>query len=214
MDIAALAAKAKFPEEIPFSQLRDGPPAVFDLVLGTGWPPSHLRNAVDTFFFLYLMELYPEKLVGVQFRGLSLDRLDCILETGIDVVPSDAVIYTSTAEKALEYGGDGPRCLVVLRNDRIRPTHKIITADAPAEEIERLRARYPTEVPMPDKGKIYFSRLSRDDRRLGTGYEHEYASWIPGDAKDALVAVVLVGPDTDALQSELAAAESRIRAVT
>jgi hypothetical protein len=44
------------------------------------------------------------------FRGVSSDRLDTILISGIDVTPTDAPIYANDLDKALEYGGQIGSC--------------------------------------------------------------------------------------------------------
>ena len=57
---------------------------------------------------------------GVTMRGVAIDRLPTILSTGIDVDPTDRVIYCEIGDKAYEYGGF-PKVVMVLRyRDDIR----------------------------------------------------------------------------------------------
>jgi hypothetical protein len=128
----------------------------------------------------------------LEYRGVELDRLPTILSTGIDVEPSDAVLYVSTLEKALEYGGL-PKAVIVLDPDHLERTWRTLPADSAAEEVERIQQTYPTKLTSTDGTKLWCSRLSEDDPRITTDYETAYARWIPGDPLEALQAVFVLG---------------------
>ena len=55
---------------------------------------------------------------------------------------------------------------------------------------------YPTIQNIPDRGKIFLSRLKEDDKRRNTDYEIEYGHWIPDNPLNALVWVILLGSFT------------------
>src|ERR1700679_703606 len=59
------------------------------------------------------------------FRGVSIDSLPAVLQRGIDVRPTHAVIYVDHLEKALEYGG-WPKVVLALKWDLIKQTFKEI----------------------------------------------------------------------------------------
>lgn len=134
------------------------------------------------------------------FRGVALDRFLTVFTTGVDVEPTDAPIYCSDFDKAWEYGGSsigvGPRLIYALDQDMLERTFQTLPSDATPAEIEALRATYPHHH-AEHTGSLRFSRI---DRYL-PGSEIPYAYWIPGDAKDALMAIFLLGVERDAVVS-------------
>ena len=126
------------------------------------------------------------------FRSVDSDRLDYILEHGCDVDPTDATMFVSTLGKALEYGGFN-KVIQIFDGSRLRSTFKEVNSDMDAAELEELRKTYPTAVKSTDGSRLWLSRLDENDRRLGTGYEIEYARYIPGDPWEVLLGLILVG---------------------
>jgi hypothetical protein len=125
------------------------------------------------------------------FRGVSFERLRTILERGIDVNPTDSVIFADSPCKAFEYG-EWPKVLLALRRECLKQTFKEVSADASREELEKVRRDYPTILRSRDGSKFWCTRLNEDDHRIATDYEFGYARWIPGDPWDALKAVFVV----------------------
>lgn len=69
----------------------------------------------------------------VHYRGVSDERLDRVLETGIDVVPTSAPFFSALApSKALEYGGH-PKVVIVLHARSLDRTFRELTARASAK---------------------------------------------------------------------------------
>jgi hypothetical protein len=79
-------------------------------------PVWHVVSASDALkrpelsFFELLQELVkqtllPKHVYGADFRGMSIDKLPFVLKHGIDVEPTNSVIYVDCYDKALEYGG-------------------------------------------------------------------------------------------------------------
>lgn len=128
----------------------------------------------------------------LDYRGVEADRLSTILSAGIDVQPTDAVIYVSTLEKALEYGGL-PKAVVALDPKRLERTWREVPADTEPDELASIRETYRTVLTSKDGNKLWCSRLHEADPRVTTSYEVSYARWIPGDPFDALRAVLVLG---------------------
>lgn len=137
----------------------------------------------------------------VTFRGVPLARLRDVLRTGIDVTPTDAPIFCAEVDKAFEYarpvgGGTGPGVTLALRGPRLDRTFQDLDAAASPAEIAATRVTYPHRAGNPG-GRTRFSRLAD---QTGPGYEEAYGYWIPGDAREALVGVCVLGqgPEVDA----------------
>lgn len=139
--------------------------------------------------FSHLSQLDRDLLL-CEFRGVGLAQLPAVLETGIDVSPSDSAIFVDGIDKAWEYGGF-PKVILALRWDCLERTFREISADADPSEIERVTREYPTVVQSIDGGQLWCSRLHEKDPRLGSPYEVTYGRWVPGDPVDALHGVLI-----------------------
>lgn len=136
------------------------------------------------------------------FRGVRLERLRFVISKGIDVEPPDSVIFTSDFPKAWEYG-EIPKLILALDPQRLEPTFRDVPSDTPQEELRQLRDTYPTEICSRDGTRIWLSRLGRDDTRVASPYEVEYARWIPGDPFEALRAAMVFGVEFDQLVEDV-----------
>lgn len=125
-----------------------------------------------------------------------------MLKTGVDVEPTNVVIWVNEVQKALEYGG-WPKILMAFDSERLKRSWIEIDVSAPPEEIERIQRDYPTVI--RDGDKLYCSRLPSDAPQLMTAYEFQHAFWIPGDPFEALKAVFIVfrPQDLDAVREAL-----------
>lgn len=131
------------------------------------------------------------------FRGVEMSRLSQIISTGCDVVPSTSPIHaTPYPSKALEYGN------VVMAFDaaRLDKTFRRVPKSVSLDMLNRLREEYSTMLEVD--GDLWFSRLPPDDVRIGTIYESYYTFFIPGDPREALLVLFLIGDDRDALRAE------------
>ena len=124
-------------------------------------------------------------------RGVALDRFEQVIATGIDVEPSDAPIWVSSLDKAMEYGG-WPKLILLLDPHCLDRTFREVGGDCSEATRADIIRQFPTELPSVDGTSRWFSRLPATDRRITSGYEIAYARWIPGDARAALRAVLLV----------------------
>ena len=115
-----------------------------------------------------------------------------VLTTGVDVQPTDAPIYGSDFDRAWEYGetslGVGLRLVFALDSRMLKRTFRTLPLDARASEIAEVRETYPHHhLEHPDC--LWFSLIDS----YMPGCEIPYGYWIPGNAKDALLAVFLLG---------------------
>lgn len=132
------------------------------------------------------------------YRGFPHEELHTVLEAGLDVAPQSAFFATGYPDKAWEYpmGRSIPTMLVL-----------------DATHTERSWAIRPSEAPdtwMPDKTRYpnhYFDDTLQVHTRFETdryithfGYENMYGFWVPGDARAALLGVVIGGPRSTAVQ--------------
>jgi hypothetical protein len=134
------------------------------------------------------------------FRGVALDRLLTVFTTGVDVEPTDAPIYCSDFDKAWEYGGSavgvGPRVIFALDQNMLERTFRTLPLDAEPGEIAEVRETYPHHHDEHTAG-LWFSRIDR----YRPSDEIPYGYWIPGNAKDALQAIFLLGIEREAVVS-------------
>jgi hypothetical protein len=130
----------------------------------------------------------------IAFRGVPIDRLRSVFFNGVDVDPTDGPIFCGDEEKAFEYarpksGVNGPGLMYALHRGYLERTFQLLPADASPEKIAEVRKTYPHEYDDPHGG-LYFSRLADQNN---TAYEYAYGYWIPGSARDALLAIFLRG---------------------
>ena len=144
------------------------------------------------------------------FRGVAGAKLKNILTHGIDVTPTDSVIFCNTFEKAFEYG-DFPKGIIALDPNCLDRTFRETEFNIPDEEVAALRKTFPTMLISEDGKKRWFSRLPEDDRRIALDYETVYAKWIPGDPKEALKAVFLIETKEKNADSQVSANDNRKR---
>ena len=111
---SALVAAVKKPVEQPRflidCQVCEGLPVFQITAERSSW-----RSIGDWFFQLSIPAIQQCKRIPL-YRGVSLEATQRILENGIDVIPTDAVIWANALEKALEYGGENQ--LIMILNPR------------------------------------------------------------------------------------------------
>jgi hypothetical protein len=129
----------------------------------------------------------------IAFRSVPIDRLPRVLATGVDVDPPDGTIFCDDEEKAFEYGkssfGDQARIMYALHGGYLERSFRTLPADASEEAIADVRKTYPYQYDDP-MGGLYFSRLAE---QANIAYESAYGYWVPSNAKNALLAVFVIG---------------------
>jgi hypothetical protein len=140
------------------------------------------------------------------YRGVGLDRLPWILETGCDVCPPDAVLFaTDRPLKALEYGV----VVLVFRRDCMDRSYRVFEPGTASLVVDEVRTRFPTEIKLED-GRIHLSRMPLGKfPGAGTSHELENGWFIPGDPLEALQMVFLVDESPDVLRGAYRAANAK-----
>ena len=147
----------------------------------------------------FRLEILFKNGINALVRGTCYDNIQTVLNTGVDVVPSNSPIFcTPYSDKAMEYGWDDRNntnriILLFYDSGKLERTFKEISSDTPKCEIEELIQLYPTIEYSRDGNRIWLSRLQKNDTRRTTDYEYQYAYWIPEDPFNALVWVLLLG---------------------
>jgi hypothetical protein len=136
----------------------------------------------------------PNGSMWIAFRGKPIECLRSVIPNGVDVDPTDRTIFCGDYDKAFEYTRpssdfDGPGLIYALHGGYLERSHRVLPADASPEQIAEVRKTYPYEYPFPYDG-LYFSRLVGQEN---TAYEFTFGYWVPGNARDALLAVFLIG---------------------
>lgn len=132
-------------------------------------------------------------LLACACRGVALERLDSVLQHGIDVRPTDHPIFVADWDKALEYG-DWPKLILLLHPGQLRPTGHEVSATLDPGELNELRKTYPNQLVSTDGSKLWLTRFDPDAPQAGTDYEMAYGRYIPGNPFDALAAVLIFAP--------------------
>jgi len=132
----------------------------------------------------------------------SFEKLSYILSFGIDVNPPYERIYAcQNIDKCGEYGGY-PKIVMCLDSSKLKNTWATLPEGASQEERNSILKDYPYSVKCED-GSELFSRIKDEPHRF-SGYEFEYAKWIPGNPREVLKSVIIIddGLCSDASDSE------------
>lgn len=203
LDLSHLAPGARV------SQLQPAP----CMLLLASWPQAgDMRVLARTINILLasLSKASGRRYLDAFVRCCCLDRLDTILKNGVDVEPPDSVIWVDQSiSKPLEYGGD-EKVMMMFDPGKLEQTWCEVPCDAPETQLNTLRATYPTMFPSQGGTHLWFSRLPENDRRVMSGYEAEHGKWIPGDPWEALLGLIPIGPDHDALATRAEAALAKV----
>lgn len=139
-----------------------------------------MRSSAST-----VIDAVGRELAFCRFRGVRYDRLDYVLNHGIDVEPTDATIYADYLDKALEYGGM-PKLILALNPKMLQRSFREVPTSTPKEELAALADRFPTRLESEDGSKYWYSRLEEGDPKLASPYEAAYAYFVEGDPFAAL----------------------------
>lgn len=132
------------------------------------------------------------------YRGFDLETLRTVLETGLDVPPQSAFFATNSAGKAWEYpiGRSVPAMLVL---------------DGELAERSFIANRFGADAAFTWDEATYPNQYTDGAWQIHTRFEvgrgtrtfldeDMYGYWIPGDAREALLGVVIGGPQSLVLQ--------------
>lgn len=169
--------------------LNEAPVPIYHLNTPTDW--QSIKLVVPILMDFELMSLKSLQ-VSLDFRCVAFDRLQTVLQTGVDVEPADMPIYVADYKKALEYGGS-QKIMLVYDTQSLHRTYREVAVSTPDSELTELSNRFPTRLISEDGTRFWYSRLPEGHYALSSDYEIEYARWIPGDPFDALKAIILIG---------------------
>ena len=132
------------------------------------------------------------------FRGTSLDRLPFALKAGVTGEnPNEGFWGNISLSKAMEYG---ELILVYDRNQTKESWNEFELKNLNDEDLRRLRHEYNTEEIAQDGSRIFFSMFS-PERRGRVHYEREHGYYVPGNPKQALIGLILLGNGKDWFQN-------------
>lgn len=137
--------------------------------------------------------------ISYRFRGFAIKNLGTVLATGLDV-PAHSAFF---AAKGLHHGWEWPHqrdiaAVLILEKSSLERSHRSYPEAGPPEPVDK--TKYPNEY--RDGGRVVHTRFELDANRGTRTYfdEQLYGYWVPGDARDALLAVVLGGPQADIVE--------------
>ena len=121
-----------------------------------------------------------EKLFGV-FRAVPISKLKNVIRTGVDVDPTDSPIFVDGpgASKAIEYGrsseldalvqagikraGENARIMMMYDMRKLKNTWEEVDSNINNEALEVLKKTYPNQLLSRVEGKIWLSKLDKDE---------------------------------------------------
>lgn len=135
--------------------------------------------------------LFGKEFLSCVFRSVSVDRLACVLNNGVDVLPTNSVIFADYLDKAMEYG-DWPKVIMALDPKHMQRTFKEVDSTIPEDELAELMKIYPTKIESKDGSRYWLTKLDENDNRIASDYEIGYAWWIPNSPWDCLKMILLL----------------------
>jgi hypothetical protein len=163
------------------------------VVCETQRDPYFNGHEIDSWFFKSAVRAMRsvEKVGLPSYRGVPLSRLEAVAEAGIDVRPTDSVIWVADAmEKALEYGGNQSKAVLLLDHKRMARSNRLLPPDAPPARVAEVEKAYGSPTILPN-GSRFYSRLPVGDPSRGKSNEDAYGWYIPESPFAALVGVVI-----------------------
>lgn len=190
-------------EGMSWQALASSPCPLFAIEWQGEWNDDDLRNAL-----MFITMQFAEAVEGERgwtcIRCVSVDRLPVVLRQGCDVEPSNAVMWVDKfPDKALEYGGDESKVMLVISGERTEASCVEVAADMDAGALDSLKLTYPTIERSIDGTKLWLSRLPENDRRVASPYESEHGRWIPGDPFEALLGIFVLGRDMNDVAAQV-----------
>jgi hypothetical protein len=135
------------------------------------------------------------------YRGFAYTKLQTVLETGLDVPPQSAFFATGYADKAWEYPHLIRDVVTMLVLDRSQAKRSFAVKPEGADDTWTAdKTIYPNEY-------TYGETHVHTRFEVGVGWgtrcftdESMYGFWVPGDARAALLGVVVGGPQSAVLE--------------
>jgi hypothetical protein len=134
---------------------------------------------------------YFRSVMGDGCRGVPFDRLGDVMAEGVDVRPTDSVIWVDHLDKAVEYGSEDGVVIMVFDRAQLKPASIVFPKSTSEEELAHFANDYPTRVD-DYHGDILISRCGP---KQDPGYGLIYGSWIQSNAFDALRMVLVIAQE-------------------
>lgn len=174
--------------DITHQVITNKPVPIIDIKLET---VSEYCRVSETDMFAIDKKMFGMEFLSCVFRSVSIDRLAYVLKKGVDVLPTNSVIYADYLDKAMEYGG-WPKVIMAFYPKRMQRTFKEVDSTIAEDELAELMKIYPTKIESKDGSRYWHTKLDENDNRIATDYEISYAWWIPNSPWDCLKMILLL----------------------
>ena len=192
--------------------IAESPKPLIAISYSAGLEERILADVLSNISHTLAQHLTDKRAVWTYARGVTLDRLPVVMQTGVDVTPTTAPIYVSDIAKALEYGGP-QKVLILFKRTALDRTFRAVDATLDPTELAALRTTFPTIAHSQDGSTLWLSRLPEGHRHRAKSFEMDYIRWIPGDPWEALLAVFVLGTDLGVLLDFIRKVQRECRAV-
>jgi len=179
--------------EIGCKLIQSGPVPIFIVVVSS---TSDFIRFSEIDLWQKFPDLFGNEILSYLFRAVSTDRFSDILINGVDVLPTDAVIYADCLEKALEYGG-WPKTVMAFDPQFMKKAYKEVDSCIAEDDLIEIIKTYPTKITSEDGSKYTLTRLDRGDARATSGYDVNYGWWIPNDPWECLKMILIIARPSD-----------------
>jgi hypothetical protein len=198
-DITATLVATK-PVPIVVIEHNEPDPKWLKSLANTGQIESAIQDLLGFDYFASLM--------GAGCRGVAVGRLETILRAGVDVSPTDSVIWLDHLDKAVEYGSADGVVVMVFDERQLKPASREFPKSTSEEELTQIANEYPTRIDDYNGRTL----LSRCGPHQDPGYGLLYGAWIPGDPFDALRLVRVIAPSGQNIPSAVGETVAKVAA--
>lgn len=134
---------------------------------------------------------------GLTFRGVGIDRLSTILATGLDVHPTDSVIYCDAIQKAIEYGDVVMAFRHRDEDDNFVLSRAIVTINPETSIADAASRRLSHPHVLKDENGVVTLCRIEPEHQARINYLGAHGYFITGSPWDALVGLFLFGDAAD-----------------
>ncbi|WP_301123007.1 hypothetical protein [Mycolicibacterium fortuitum] len=138
------------------------------------------------------------KLSRVLYRGFEDTHLPAVLGTGLDVPPQAAFCASDYADKAWEYPVRRRTPMMLILDPAVTQSSFIRQPAGADATWTPDKAVYPNEY--ADGEAVIHTRFTSGHFPASFEDERMYGHWVPGDARPALLAVVIGGSKPDVIE--------------
>lgn len=144
------------------------------------------------------VNLPPMKLWSVLYRGFAETHLPVVLRSGLDVPPQAAFCASEHADKAWEYPAQRRTAMMLILDPGATQSSFVRKPSGADATWTPDKALYPNEY--VDGEAVIHTRFTPGHFPASFDDESMYGHWVPGDARPALLAVVIGGSKPDVIE--------------